>query len=55
MNRLALDRLTHPEGQPDPAGKAALEASAGPWLQEEADAFTAAIAPLEQVDPGLWA
>ena len=34
---------------------AALEALAGTWSQEEADAFTAAIAPLEQVDPELWA
>ena len=34
---------------------AALEALASTWSQEEADAFTAAIAPLEQVDSELWA
>ena len=27
---------------------------AGTWSQEEADAFAAVIAPLEQVDADLW-
>jgi hypothetical protein len=31
-----------------------LDALAGTWSQNEADAFNAAIAPLEQVDPELW-
>jgi hypothetical protein len=55
MNRLALHRLTHHQELANPSGTAALEALAGTWTQEEADAFTAAIAPLEQVDPELWA
>jgi hypothetical protein len=33
---------------------AASEALAGTWSQEEADAFTAAIAPLEQMETELW-
>jgi hypothetical protein len=55
MNRLALHRLTDQAEVPNPAGTAAIEALAATWTQEEADAFTAAIAPLEQVDPELWA
>jgi hypothetical protein len=55
MNRLALRRLTDQAEVPNPAGTAAIEALAATWTQEEADAFTAAIAPLEQVDPELWA
>jgi hypothetical protein len=55
MNRLALHRLSHPEGAANPDSSEALEALAGTWSQAEADAFTAAIAPLEQVDPDLWA
>lgn len=55
MNRLALHRLTLPEGAAIPDSTEALEALAGTWSQAEADAFTAAIAPLEQVDPEVWA
>jgi hypothetical protein len=55
MNRLALHRLAHREGAANPDGTAALDALAGTWSQAEADACTAAIAPLEQVDPELWA
>jgi hypothetical protein len=55
MNRLALHRLTDQAEVLNPAGTAALEALAATWTQEEADAFSAAIAPLEQVDPELWA
>ena len=55
MNRLELHRLTHHQEVANPSGTAALEALAGTWSQEEADAFTAAIAPMERVDPELWA
>jgi hypothetical protein len=39
----------------EPAGTAALDELPARWTQEEADTFSAAIAPLEQVDPELWA
>ena len=55
MNRLAVHRLTHHQEVANPSPAAALEALAGTWTREEADAFTAAIAPLERVDPELWA
>jgi hypothetical protein len=53
LNKLALQRLT---GSGDNAAAAHddLDALAGTWSQNEADAFHAAIAPLEQVDPELW-
>jgi ABC-type uncharacterized transport system substrate-binding protein len=53
LNKLALQRLT---GSGDNAAAAHddLDALAGTWSQNEADAFNAAIAPLEQVDPELW-
>ena len=53
LNKLALQRLT---GSRDNAAAADddLDALAGTWSQNEADAFHAAIAPLEQVDPELW-
>ncbi|MFM9104193.1 MAG: hypothetical protein ACKOPS_23920 [Cyanobium sp.] len=54
MNRLALRRLVD-KPQPEASGAPTeLEALAGTWSQEEADRFVAAIAPLEQVEPGLW-
>ena len=54
MNRLALRRLVD-KPQPESNGvPSELEALAGTWSQEEADRFEAAIAPLEQVEPGLW-
>jgi hypothetical protein len=55
MNRLALHRLTQQAEVQNPAGTTTIEALAATWTQEEADHFTAAIAPLEQVDPELWA
>jgi hypothetical protein len=55
MNRLALHRLTQQAEVQNPAGRTTVEALAATWTQEEADHFTAAIAPLEQVDPELWA
>jgi hypothetical protein len=54
INRLALNRLTNQKDVPNAADTKALAALAASWTQEEADAFTAAIAPLEQVDPELW-
>jgi hypothetical protein len=53
LNKLALQRLT---GSGDNAEETHhdLDALAGTWSQNEADAFNAAIAPLEQVDPELW-
>jgi hypothetical protein len=53
LNKLALQRLT---GSGDNAAGAHddLDALAGTWSQNEADAVKAAIAPLEQVDPELW-
>lgn len=54
MNRLVLQRLTmgnEAEG-PQPGE---LDALAGTWSEQEADAFMAAIAPMGQVDPELWA
>lgn len=54
MNRLALRRLVD-KPQPEASGAPSeLEALAGTWNQEEAERFEAAIAPLEQVEPGLW-
>ena len=54
MNRLALRRLVDKQ-QPESSGAPSeLEALAGTWSQEEAERFEAAIAPLEQVEPGLW-
>jgi len=32
-----------------------LDALAGTWTKAEADAFSAAVAPFEEIDPGLWA
>jgi len=54
MNRLALRRLLDQPPAATMTGPSALDALAGTWSQQEADAFQAAIAPLEQVDPDLW-
>jgi hypothetical protein len=53
LNILALQHLT---GSRDNAAGTHddLDALAGTWSENEADAFKAAIAPLEQVDPELW-
>jgi len=55
MNRLVLRRLTHGEEVANPAASIELAGLAGTWSEEEAEAFTTAIAPLEQIDPELWA
>jgi len=53
LSWLVLQRLTGESPQPRrPHGD--LDALAGSWSAEEAEAFTTAIAPLEQVDPDLW-
>ncbi len=54
LNRLALQRLTGAGSATDGAHDD-LDALAGTWTQDHADQFAAAIAPLEQVDPDLWA
>lgn len=55
LNRLVLDQLT---GTASDVGSGRrhqdLDALAGTWSRAESDAFEAAIAPLEQVDPELW-
>lgn len=54
LNRLVLQRLSG-AGQATDGSHDDLDALAGTWSQDETDQFTAAIAPLEQVDPELWA
>jgi len=54
LNRLALHRLTGQCPAKD-ARHQELDHLAGTWTEEEGDAFAAAIAPLEQIDPELWA
>ena len=54
VNRLVLRRLGAAEAVSSEAGEDPLLRLAGTWSQEEADAFAAAIAPLEQVDADLW-
>ena len=55
LNRLVLNQLT---GAPSDVGSGRkhqdLDALAGTWSRAENEAFEAAIAPLEQVDPELW-
>jgi hypothetical protein len=53
LNRLVLQRITEAEPGSNQS-RADLDALAGTWTQEEAEAFGAAIAPLEQIDSGLW-
>ena len=53
LNRLVLQRLTGDSPQPG-RHQGDLDGLAGSWSAEDAEAFTAAIAPLEQVDPALW-
>jgi len=50
VNRLVLQRLGAAEAVSSEAGEDPLLRLAGTWSQEEADAFAAAIAPLEQVE-----
>ena len=53
LNRLVLQRIT--EAVPGPnQSHDDLDALAGTWTQEDAEAFGAAIAPLEQIDSDLW-
>lgn len=53
MNRLVLQRPTE-EADPGGSGKSKLDALAGTWTEQEAEAFMTAIAPLQQIDPELW-
>jgi len=53
LNRLVLQRLTGAHNTGDRIHHD-LDALTGTWTAEEADAFAAAIAPLEQVDGELW-
>ena len=53
LNRLALQRLTGNKREPDESHHD-LAALIGTWTEQESEAFNAAIAPLEQVDPELW-
>lgn len=53
LNRLVLERIT--ETQPGEKHlHADLDALAGTWSEGEAEAFEAAITPMEQVDADLW-
>jgi hypothetical protein len=53
LNRLVLQRITEAvPGQNQSHDD--LDALSGTWTQEDAKAFGAAIAPLEQIDPDLW-
>lgn len=54
VNRLVLRRLGAAEAVSSEADEDPLLRLAGTWSLEEADAFAAAIAPLEQVDADLW-
>lgn len=54
LNRLVLERLQDgrgSEGRPHED----LDALAGTWSEWDAQDFAVAIAPLEQIDPDLWA
>jgi hypothetical protein len=53
LNRLVLQRITDADSGPQPS-HSDLDALAGTWTQEDAAAFGAAIAPLEQIDSDLW-
>jgi hypothetical protein len=54
LNRLVLRRLT---GESSEANNRHhdLDGLAGTWSEDESDAFSTAISPLEQIDPELWA
>jgi len=54
LNRLVLRRLTGESSAPNNQHQD-LDALAGTWSEADSDAFTTAIAPLEQIDPELWA
>jgi uncharacterized protein YicC (UPF0701 family) len=53
LNRLVLQRLTGADNTRDRIHHD-LDELIGTWTAEEAEAFAAAIAPLEQVDAELW-
>jgi len=53
LNPLVLRRLTGDTPEPNTRHHD-LDALAGTWSEQESDAFSAAIAPLEQIDPELW-
>ena len=54
LNRLVLRRLTGESSAPQNQHHD-LDDLAGTWSEEESNAFSAAIAPLEQIDQELWA
>ncbi|MFM9103521.1 MAG: hypothetical protein ACKOPS_20185 [Cyanobium sp.] len=54
MNRLALRRLVDQPPAAAMAAPSALDSLAGTWSEQEAEGFQEAMAPLGQVDPGLW-
>ena len=54
LNRLVLRRLTGESSAPHNQHHD-LDDLAGTWSEEESNAFSAAIAPLEQIDQELWA
>ena len=54
VNRLVLQRLDAAKPDSTVEENDPLLRLAGTWSHEEADAFAAAIAPLEQVDADLW-
>ncbi|MBM5785676.1 MAG: antitoxin [Cyanobacteria bacterium K_DeepCast_35m_m1_288] len=53
LNRLVFQRLTGARNTGDRIHHD-LDELIGTWTAEEADAFAAALAPLEQVDAELW-
>ncbi len=53
LNRLVLQRLTGADNTGDRIHND-LDELIGTWTAEEAEAFAAAITPLEQVDAELW-
>jgi hypothetical protein len=53
VNRLILETLQQQYAGGDQAFDD-LDALAGAWSRTEAEAFAAAIAPLGEIEPGLW-
>lgn len=52
MNRLVL-RLLAQEEDREGSGERKLDALAGTWTEQEAEAFMTVIAPMDQIDPEL--
>ena len=53
LNRHVVQRITGAKPGPNQP-HSELDALAGTWSQEDAEAFGAAIAPLGPIDPDLW-